>query len=316
MRILITGGWGFTGSRLAQYLHQVGHTVVLASRVLHKRPEWLPDAETIVIDWRSRESMQLACRGADMIVHTAGMNAKDCETEPVVAFEVNGTATGQLIDAAISESVKRFIYLSTVHVYANSLVGQISDLTIPRNSHPYATSHLVGENALLKAQKKGDIQGIVLRLSNVLGPPAHKNANCWMLLANELCKKVIQTNRIEIKSSGLQFRDFIPMSEVCRAIGFLAGNNLALGCYNLCSEYSISVLAIAQLIQKRCGIVLNTQPSLHTFNVKLEEKYEVLNIEMSGLKKIGFHVDSDLTAEIDSLLVACKKWFFYKNKNV
>ena len=309
MRILITGGWGFIGGRLAQYLQQAGHTVILASRVLHNVPEWLPGAETVCIDWQSTASMELACEGVDVIVHTAGMNAQDCKADAVAALAVNGAATEQLVNAAISQSVKRFIYLSTTHVYANPLVGNISDSTTPRNPQPYATSHFAGEKALMHAQENGKLEGVVLRLSNAFGSPAHKDVNCWMLLVNDLCKQAVQTNRIEIKSSGLQYRDFIPMQEVCRTITLLAENNLITGCFNLCSEQSITVLAMGECIQKRCSIVLNTLPSLSAQPAKPEEKHDILHCEMTGLRKAGFHVNTDLTAEIDALLVSCKKWF-------
>jgi UDP-glucose 4-epimerase len=309
MRILITGGWGFVGGRLGQYLQLGNHKVVLASRVLHNTPEWLPGAKTVCIDWHSTASMEQACEGIDVIVHAAGMNAQDCNADPIAALSVNGLATEQLINAAISRSVKRFIYLSTAHVYANPLVGDISDSTIPRNPHPYATSHLAGERALLNAQHNGDIEGVVLRLSNAFGSPTHKEVNCWMLLVNDLCKQAVQTNRMEVNSSGLQYRDFISMTEVCKGISYIIENNSITGCFNLCSEYSITILAMGELIKKRCNIVLNTHPTISSLPVQPGEKHEILNCTMAGLKKAGLCISRDITPEIDMLLLSCKKWF-------
>jgi UDP-glucose 4-epimerase len=309
MRILITGGWGFIGGRLAQYLKQAGYTVVLSSRDFHNVPEWLPNAEVICIDWGNTVSLELACEGVDVIVHTAGMNAQDCHADPVAANAVNGLATEKLINAAISKSVKRFIYLSTVHVYSKHLIGKITDSTIPINTHPYATSHITGEKATLMANQKGLIEGVVLRLSNTFGYPTHKNVNCWMLLVNDLCKQAVQKNHIQIKSSGLQYRDFITMHEVCRIIINILENKSIRGCFNLCSENAITVLSIGELVQKRCVIVLNTHPPLTTLPKQPKEKYEALSCEMTGLRKAGFRINTDFTAEIDALLLCCKKWF-------
>jgi UDP-glucose 4-epimerase len=308
MRILITGGWGFIGGRLAQYLKEIGHSIVLASRVLHSSPEWLPGAEVVCIDWKSIVSLEQACEGVDIIIHTAGMNAKDCSTNPVAALEVNGLGTELLIQAAISQSVKRFIYLSTAHVYADPLVGEIFDTTIPLNPHPYATSHLAGEKSLLDVQRKGKLEGVVLRLSNTFGYPTNKEVNCWMLLVNDLCKQAVQKNHIEIKSSGLQYRDFISMQEVCRTISNIIENNSISGCFNLCSENSITVLAMGEYIQKRSSIVLNTYPTLSAQALQNGEQHEALNLKMTGLRKAGFYINSDY-AEIDKLLLCCKKWF-------
>ncbi len=308
MRILITGGWGFIGGRLAQYLKNSGHNIVIASRYVHNIPVWLPDSEVLCIDWKSKLSLELACEGVDVIIHSAGMNAQDCFADPIAALQVNGHGTEQLIQAAISKSVKRFIYLSTAHVYANPLVGEISDSTYPLNDHPYATSNIAGENALLNAIDKGYVKGVVLRLSNTYGYPTHKEVNCWMLLVNDLCKQAVKNNQINIKSSGLQYRDFISMNEVCKTILYIIQNDLITGCFNLCSENSKTVIEMAQYIQKRCNIILNIYPSLSVNTSQTIENNKALNIKMSGLKKFGIQVNNDLD-EIDSLLVFCSKWF-------
>ncbi len=309
MKVLITGGWGFIGGRLAQYLQTAGYTIIIASREFHDTPKWLPFAKTICVDWQNTASLELACEGVDVIIHTAGMNAQDCWDDPLKAISVNGLATEKLLQAAISRSVKRFIYLSTLHVYSNPLIGHINDTTIPFNTHPYATSHLAGENALLNAIKNGNIGGVVLRLSNAFGSPTHKDVNCWMLLVNDLCKQAVQTKSIELKSSGFQYRDFIPMQEVCRAICFLLEYNQVNGCFNLCSENSKTILDMAKLVQKRCTKVLNIQPHLITLPSQPGEHHEELYCEMTGLKNVGFQVIPDLTVEIDALLVSCKNWY-------
>ena len=51
MRILITGGFGFIGGRLAVHLSKSGHQIILASRVKRDVPDWLVFAETFHIDW-------------------------------------------------------------------------------------------------------------------------------------------------------------------------------------------------------------------------------------------------------------------------
>src|SRR3546814_20189177 len=97
------------------------------------------------------------------------MNAQNCAANPVEALEFNGVATARLVQAAARVGIRRFIYLSTAHVYCAPLTGTITEDTCPRNLHPYATSHLAGENAVLRAVKAGEISGMVLRFLNVLG---------------------------------------------------------------------------------------------------------------------------------------------------
>src|SRR3546814_17036700 len=95
------------------------------------------------------------------------MNAQNCAANPVEALEFNGVATARLVQAAARVGIRRFIYLSTAHVYCAPLTGTITEDTCPRNLHPYATSHLAGENAVLSAVQAGEISGMVLRLSKI-----------------------------------------------------------------------------------------------------------------------------------------------------
>ena len=139
MRILITGGLGLIGGRLGQHLHQAGHQVILGSRNTCNPPDWLPQAEVAETDWKVDSSLEQICNGVDVLIHAAGMNAQDCVADPVAALEFNGLATARLLASAICAGVKRFIYLSTAHVYASPLVGTINEDTCPRNLHPYAT---------------------------------------------------------------------------------------------------------------------------------------------------------------------------------
>jgi UDP-glucose 4-epimerase len=144
MRILVIGGFGFVGGRVAKHLHRAGYSIVLGTRQAYSSPEWLRQAEVVQLHWHDAAALERSCRGVDVVIHAAGMNAQDCAADPVSALEFNGLATARLLAAAIRAGVQRFIYLSTAHVYASPLVGTITENTCPRNLHPYATSHLGG----------------------------------------------------------------------------------------------------------------------------------------------------------------------------
>jgi len=313
MRILIAGGFGFVGGRVAQHLQQVGHQIVLGSRNASSPPDWLPQAEVVQTDWNDGCSLGKICTGVDVVVQAAGMNAQDCAADPVVALEFNGLATARLLSAAVGAGVKRFIYLSTAHVYANPLTGTITEVTCPRNLHPYATSHLAGDNVILAASQRGEIEGLVLRLSNAFGVPAHKDVNCWMLLVNDLCRQAVQTKKMVLHSSGLQQRDFIALTEVCRIIAYLGSCNfetVSPGVFNVGSGISQSVLEMAQFIQQRCKQVLDFEPELQRPVVPCTgEKYEKLEFQQGQLAKTGFVSMIDNSLEIDNLLAFCHASF-------
>ena len=309
MRILITGGFGFVGGRLAQHLQKTGHQIILGSRNSNSPPDWLPQAQVARTEWTDGRALERICKGVDVVIQASGMNAQDCLENPVAALEVNGLATALLLQAAVGCSVSQFIYLSTAHVYASPLKGTITESTCPLNLHPYATSHLAGENVVLSAGQKGLIQGMVLRLSNAFGAPTHQAANCWMLLVNDLCKQAVETGKIVLQTSGLQQRDFIGMTEVCRVVDHLCSRDDELpqpAIVNLGSGVSQSVLEMAQLVQKRCNLVLGFQPKLIRSTEGAGERHNKLLYKGEKLLEMGIEVSSDTYTDIDDLLIFCQ----------
>ena len=171
---------------MAQILSERTGNEFIYEGVLNKNPD-------VLIDWFDSSSLKSACESVHVIIHTSGMNAPNSKNNPIKAFEVNGLLTGKLIEAAKTKKVKRFIYLSTAHVYSSPLLGNVTEDICPRNLHPYATSHLAGENILISDD---GIQGVVLRLSNSFGAQVHKDVNCWMLLINDLCRQAVEDKKI------------------------------------------------------------------------------------------------------------------------
>lgn len=309
MRVLITGGFGFIGGRVAQYLLQAGHQVVLGARNPGCSPAWWPQAKVVTTNWHDVHALAQICDGVDVAIQAAGMNAQGCAADPVAALEFNGLATARLVAAATRAGVKRFIYLSTAHVYASPLIGTITEDTCPRNLHPYASSHLAGENAVLSASQRGEIEGIVLRLSNAFGAPVHKDVNCWMLLVNDLCRQAVQTRKMVLHSSGLQQRDFIALAEVCRVVGHLSicASNIAMpSVFNVGSGLSQSVLEMAKLIQWRCKVVLGFEPEIQRPEAGANERHEMLVYRPERLAKIGEAPKLENNIEIDCLLEFCQ----------
>ena len=313
MRILITGGFGFIGGRLAEYLAFSGHDIILGSRNLHSISNWLPNAKIELLKWNDLAVLQKSCKSIDLVVHTAGMNAKDCAADPLSALAFNGDATSRLVEAAINAGVKRFIYLSTAHVYANPLVGDINESTPLRNPHPYATSNIAGENAVLSANQYKKDFGIVLRLSNVFGSPINKKVNCWMLLTNDLCRQAVETKKIVLSSNGLQERDFIGMSDVCSYIeGIAKSSNKSIksNILNVGSGISLSVISMAHLIQYRCVKILGFKPDLFLKKDNCDVENLKLTYRVNELKSLGISLKKrKITYELDKLLKFCELTF-------
>ncbi|MBP6621108.1 MAG: NAD-dependent epimerase/dehydratase [Alcaligenes sp.] len=253
--VLLTGGLGYLGGRIAQALVAGGYRVHCGTRRAEmKAPDWLPEIQMVTLDWNSNESLIKACRGVDCIIHLAAMNEVESATDPVGALETNGVASLRLLEAAKSVGVRRFIYFSTAHVYGAPLHGNVDETTLPRPVHPYAITHKVAEDFVLAAHDRKQIEGVVIRLSNGFGAPVTPNVDRWTLLVNDLCRQAATRGELRLNSAGAQLRDFIPLADVARAVNHLLEldvEQLADGLFNLGGGKAMSILEMAERIAAR-----------------------------------------------------------------
>lgn len=309
MRVLVTGGFGYLGGRIAQGLAEQGHQIILGSRIDHAVPSWLPKAKVLKMGWGDGKIMRSYCKNVDTVIHVAGINAQECVLDPVRAIEFNGLETARLVQASIASGVQKFIYLSTVHVYSSSLVGVINENTCPTNKHPYATSHLVGENAVLyQSDIVDDFTGIVLRVSNTVGAPTNKKTNCWTLAVNDFCRQIVEDGKIEVQSPMGIERDFIPISMLCEAINKAIDSDVDSGVMNISASNSMSLQEIIDVIKERSILTLGFSPEVFFHSKEAVSDRQSLMISNIKAKEI-MPLEIKIEDEIDLLLQKCKKWF-------
>ena len=310
MNILIVGGFGYLGQRLGRHLHDAGFNIILASREHRENPMWLENGSTLNINWDDTKSFFSKSLQIDTVIHAAGMNALNCSKHPSLAKEFNGDATGRLVKESIKNHVNQFIYLSTAHVYASPLQGIISEDSQLLNNHPYATSHAIGENHVIAANSSGEIRGKVLRLSNCFGPPVNKASDCWGLLVNDICLQASQLKHITLKTSGSQFRDFIPISIFCKIVcNFLVDNSLSSekAIFNIGGR-TMTILEMTNLVRdvyfKKFQIKISLSKE-ESFN---SETLDRLQYKMNWCLKENSSIQNEANdiKEIEDLLDFCK----------
>jgi UDP-glucose 4-epimerase len=314
MNVLVTGGSGFLGGRLVQHLALTvpEGSIRLGSRRRMPPPSWAPDVLMATTHWNSPKQLDEICCGVEAVVHLAGMNAQDCAADPAGAMHTNAVSTGQLLQAAIRQGVERFVYLSTAHVYGNPMMGRISEQVCPNSLHPYAFSHRAGEDLVRAAHQEGKITGVVLRLSNAYGAPTQVEANCWMLLMNDLCRQAVVTGQMILASSGRQTRDFITLTDACRAVAhFLAlpRDQIGDGLFNVGGAHTVSVLAFAQILRERVTLKLGAEVDLCVQPHPSGLVFPEFDYSIEKLLKTGFVLDANHLRELDGLLDFCIRHF-------
>lgn len=312
--VLITGGLGYLGGRIAQKLAgNSSYQLRLGTRqTIFQKPSWLNNANVVQMDLMKKDDLNTVCKGIRYVIHLAAMNEIESAENPEKALLVNTLGTLKLLRAAERAGVKRFIYFSTAHVYGAPLVGRITEETLTQPVHPYAITHRAAEDFVLAANDRRKLTGIVVRLSNGFGSPINAQINRWTLVANDLCRQAVTTRKLVLKSSGLQRRDFITLADVSRAvIHFL---NLSIsqcdnGIFNLGGENPLRIIELAEIIAKRCKEVLGFMSQIVRPEPKANEVSEHLDYRIDKLKATGFSLESNLDKEIDATLKLCKQAF-------
>lgn len=310
MKVLVTGGFGYLGGRFADHLQQQPDIdVVVGSRRSTPSVELNPDTQFAQTLWQNPKSLDHACSGIDVVVHTAGMNAQDCAKDPDSAFQLNAMATRDLARAARRQGVRKFVYLSTAHVYASPLQGRYSETSPLTNEHPYATTHRAGEIAVLEECTDSDMEGYVMRLSNTFGPPTDLAANCWMLVLNDASRQIVEANTVRLKSSGRQLRDFVPISYVCEVVKFLAllpQQPLGDGIVNVGAGRSVSVLTMIDQLADHAAEVTGIRPDV-LVEAHQEEQILPMTLQTTKMRSAGMRdlTENENDNELRALLAFC-----------
>ncbi len=314
MRILLTGCTGLLGGRLTEYFSRFAEIeLVIATRDLSKIPIELAMHQAVEINWKRKDSLLFACRAVDCVIHLAGMSAMQCLSASEEQRDLDVKGTQFLLEAAIESRVSKFIYFSTAHVYMSPLSGVIDESVMPSNDHPYSKQHLAKEKLVLGSHANGVFNSVVIRLSNSFGAPVHSKADCWSLLINDLCKQLVTTGKIILRSDGTERRDFIPISDVCRAVHFLINSidkNHLHGIFNVGSGVeSEAVLSIAKLVAERYQLKTSRNASIKLgVNSSGNNSLPKLFYSVDRLKSLGFSLepsDDVFFDEIDRLLEFC-----------
>jgi GlcNAc-P-P-Und epimerase len=178
MRILITGGSGFVGARLASRLKADGHTV----SVFDTRPSEVCPDTSIVGDLRNPGDCRRAVQGQELVFHLAALYRDDVRPRELYQ-QVNVDGTRNLANAAAESDVRNIIFTSSFSVYGLDDAGKSEEGAMaPVNE--YGRTKMEGERILLDWQAAGDGRRIVMVRPSVIFGEGNRG-NVWTLL-NEI----------------------------------------------------------------------------------------------------------------------------------
>ena len=256
-KILITGGAGYIGSNLANYLNKKKNKIFVIDDLSNGYKERLGKNilfKKICISNKKKINKFLVNNNISVVIHLAGkINANESQKKKKEYFRINYFYSKKLYEVAINSNVKKFIFASTAAVYGDyKTLFKETDDTKPINN--YGSSKLQFEK-YLEYNKK--ISHVILRFFNVTGNYyiGGKNINKNDSVILRIYKTYLKRKSIFYISSNEQNestkRDFIHVIDLIRIIEKTIDNKKKFLKLNCGYGKSISILKILNEFEKK-----------------------------------------------------------------
>ena len=285
---LVTGGAGFIGSNLVDYLLSKGHEVVCVdneSAECNDKFYWNPKAWNVKADITDYKTMRNVFTDVEYVFHLAAESRlQPAINNPIEAVYKNCVGTTTMLQCAREAGVKRFVYSSTSSGY-----GFNSSPNIETQSddclNPYSASKVAAEKFCKMYSDLYGLETVVLRYFNVFGERSPTRGQYAPVIG------IFQRQRdagepLTIVGDGTQRRDFIYVGDVARAnelAALMPGVKDHLGeVFNVGSGINYSVQQIADTISdnqtyipKRDGEMETTWSNIDKINKVIGWKPEI-----------------------------------------
>lgn len=249
---LVTGGAGFIGSHLVEYLLQAGHKVIVIDNESANNEEfyWNPNTDCNRVDVCDYEKSRPLYEGVDYVFHLAAESRLQPAIEnPIEAVYKNCVGTTVALQCAREAGVKRFVYSSTSSGYGNNPYPNVetqSDDCL----NPYSASKVSAEKFCKMYYDLYGLETVSLRYFNVFGEKS-PTVGQYAPVIGIFQKQKYTGNPLTIVGDGSQRRDFIYAGDVARA-NYLAATSHLDGyfgqVFNVGSGKNYSVKEIADAI--------------------------------------------------------------------
>lgn len=300
-RILITGGRGFVGVNLVQYLTGRAVPTVFDSLERSSPTGWEEcDADAVVGNVLDEAILNESLQDISHIVHLAAYGSvMESLGDPATNFDANVRGTFNVLKAAVDAGVNRLVFASTGGALIGDAVPPVDEESVPRPISPYGASKLCGEGYCHAFAKSYGLETVCLRFGNVYGPhSAHKKGAITMFI-----KALMKDEPLVIFGDGSASRDYIHVYDLCSGILAALGTPASGGeVFHLASGRETTILEIAHILREISG-----KPD-HPIEFKGARRGEVSrNFATSKKAKVAFGFEPKW--QLEDGLAATWEWF-------
>ncbi len=327
MKIIITGGAGFIGSHLAEYLcsiKKIKKIVVLDNLEDGSKKnlkEALKSKKVLLFkaDIRNYKKIVNYFKNTSAVIHLAALSdIVPSIEEPREYLETNFNGTLNILEAMKKYKVQRIIYAASSSCYGIPNKTPTNEKDTINPMYPYAFSKYAGEELIKHYSKVYKLDYISLRLFNVYGTRSRTNTAYGAALGVFL-KQKLENKKFTIVGSGNQKRDFINVLDVCKVFEKAVFSKIKNKIYNIGYGKPKSVNELVSLIggekihiPKRPGEPYITHANISKVSRELKWKPKITLKEgvEEVLKNISYWKNAILW-DRRSIKKATKNWFKY-----
>ena len=218
MKILIAGGAGFIGSHLGDKLIAKNHQVLVLDDLSSGRKENInPQAQFIKLDINSQKlGKVIADFKPEAIYHLAAQKSVSVSfLDPKLDAQINIIGSLNILQEALKQKVKRFIFVSSAAVYGALKERPTSERVKTEPLSPYGLSKLVFEKYLpLLANHK--LIWTVIRPANVYGPRQDTQGEAGVIAI--FINNIINNSPLNVNGDGQQTRDYVYVADLVQGL--------------------------------------------------------------------------------------------------
>jgi len=258
MKYVVTGGAGFIGSHITKKLVECGDVVTVIDNMntgKKKNLESVIDKINFVKgDILDIDLLEDMTKDTDGVFHQAALaSVQDSFDEPNEYHNVNVNGTENILKLSKKYGFK-VVYASSSSVYGNPIKIPIKESDERNPINPYAETKLKKEELATEYSKMG-VSVIGLRYFNVFGKGQSKEYAGVLKLFLERIRDKLPP---KINGDGMQFRDFVHVSDVVNANIMSMDSNITHEFFNVGTNTAITIIDLAKTIIEYSG--LNIEP--------------------------------------------------------
>lgn len=299
--ILITGGAGFIGSTLANYLSKENKIVVVDDLSMGKQENLVVSSnlEFVKGDVTDESLMEKLLRdhSFDYIFHLAAVaSVADSVARPVATHRVNFESVLMLLELIrqYQPGLKRLVFSSSAAVYGDELTLPKQEESVIRPLTPYAVDKFAAEQYVLDYYHLYDVPTSAVRFFNVYGPNQNPNSpySGVISILMDRYKKQLAGEAIvfTLFGDGSQSRDFVYIEDVIQALMLVATKEEALGKqFNVGTGDGTTLLELIQAIDE----ILQVKLKLKFEEERSGDIHDSL-ANISKIKTLGYQPKFDI----------------------